>query len=184
MQTSIKYLFLLFTIVTLYSCNETKQEEKKTEYTPLTSKEVQESLDDESIDPEYKAQLENLVAMMNEHPKSARLFAERANIFVLMKKTMQALQDITMAVDLEPDNAEYRINKSQLLRQFKRNKEALVEIEEALKLDPNSVGGHFNRGALFFNINYFEKALADFTFCIDARPEVGPPYFNRAFTYE
>lgn len=188
MKIFLKYTILLFTIVLLFNCkkenNNSLKEETKSEYTPLSKEQVDANLRDKDIDPEYRKQLESLVSMMEDHPKSAKLYAERANLFVLMKKTTQALSDISMAVDLDPKNADYHTNKSQLLRQFKRNKDALLEIQKAIELDPNSVGAHFNRGALLFNMNNFEKALEDFTFCIKARPEVGPPYFNRAFTYE
>lgn len=185
---NIKYIvIIIFSLVIFTSCKDTKTtttEEVKTEYTPLTKEEVNANLKDKDIDPEYKKRLMNLISMMEDHPKSAKLYAERANLFVLMKKTTQALSDISMAVDLDPKNSDYHTNKSQLLRQFKRNKDALLEIQKAIELDPSSVGAHFNRGALLFNMNNFQKALEDFTFCIDARPEVGPPYFNRAFTYE
>ena len=188
MKNTLKYILFIFSVLVLFSnCkneNKTTKEETKSEYTPLSKEQVNANIRDEGIDPEYRKQLENLVSMMEDHPKSAKLYAERANLFVLMKKTTQALSDISMAVDLDPDNADYHTNKSQLLRQFKRNKDALLEIQKAIKLDPNSVGAHFNRGALLFNMNNFEKALEDFTFCIKKRPEVGPPYFNRAFTYE
>ncbi len=173
---------LLFSILLFTSCNSSNS--KKVDYKPLSKEEVEANLKDDEIDPEYKRQLENLVAMMDQHPQSAKLYAERANLFVLMKKTMQALHDIDMAVELDPDNSDYHTNKAQLLRQFKRNEEALEELMTAIKLDPKSVGAHFNRGALYFNTNNFEKALKDFSFCINQRPEVAPPYFNRAFTYE
>ena len=188
MKNTLKYILLGFSILVLFNCKDTAKEststKEKSEYTPLSQEEVNANLRDKDIDPEYRKQLENLVSMMEDHPKSAKLYAERANLFVLMKKTTQALSDISMAVDLDPDNADYHTNKSQLLRQFKRNKDALLEIQKAIELNPKSVGAHFNRGALLFNMNNFEKALEDFSFCIKARPEVGPPYFNRAFTYE
>jgi len=190
MKNTLKYILLGFSILVLFNCKDGNKnststtEETKTEYTPLSKEEVDANLRDKDIDPEYRKQLENLISMMEDHPKSAKLYAERANLFVLMKKTTQALSDISMAVDLDPKNSDYHTNKSQLLRQFKRNKDALLEIQKAIELNPESVGAHFNRGALLFNMNNFEKALIDFTYCIDQRPEVGPPYFNRAFTYE
>ncbi len=188
MKNTIKYLLLSFIIVLLFNCKDgnktSSTEEKKSEYTPLTKEQINANINDEGIDPEYRKQLENLISMMEDHPKSAKLYAERANLFVLMGKTTQALSDISMAVDLDPKNSDYHTNKSQLLRQFKRNKDALLEIQKAIDLDPESVGAHFNRGALLFNVNNFPKALEDFTFCIEKRPEVAPPYFNRAFTYE
>jgi len=183
MRNLLKITALLFSTILIISCNNTIETSKK-DYQPVVKDDAAKHLKDNNLDPELKQKLEDLIAMMDEHPKSAKLYAERANLFVMMGKTMQALQDITMAVDLDPKNSDFHTNKGQLLRQFKRNKEALEEVEKAIELDSESVGAHFNRGALFFNINRFEKAMKDFTFCIKARPEVGPPYFNRAFTYE
>jgi tetratricopeptide (TPR) repeat protein len=180
---NILRLLTLSIFVLLANCKG-ESNQKKDNYKPLTKDEVKASVNKKDIDPELKKKLEGLIELLEDHPKSAKLYAERAGIFVDMKEITQALADITMAVDLDPNNADYRTNRAQLLRQFKKNVPALEELNKALELEPKHLGALFNRGALYFNTNKFEKALADFTTCIESRPEVAPPYYNRAFTYE
>ncbi len=179
-----KIYLLLLTSTFLLSISCKNNDKKETEYKPVSKKEQKQIINKKDIDPEYRKKLENLLQLIEDHPQSAKLYAERASIYVQLKEVTPALHDISMAVDLDPNNADYRTNRAQLLRQFKKNKEALEELNKALEINPKHLGALFNRGALYFNTNKFEKALADFTACIKARPEVAPPYFNRAFTYE
>jgi len=182
----MKRIFLLFIsfsfILTLTHCKQSGKETKEV-YKKL-EKSTQKIATKKDITPEQREKLEQLVALLQDHPKSAKLYAERAGLYVELKEITQALQDITMAVDLDPNNPDYRTNRAQLLRQFKKNHEALKELNKALELNPKHLGALFNRGALYFNTNKYEKALADFSACIKAQPDVAPPYFNRAFTYE
>ena len=178
----IANIVLAFVIsLTLTHCNNDKA--KKDTYKKV-EKTTQKTVINKDITPEQRQKLEELVQLLEDHPKSAKLYAERAQVYVDLKEVTQALQDITMAVDLDPNNADYRTNRAQLLRQFKKNAEALKELNKALEINPEHLGALFNRGALYFNTNKFEKALADFSACIKAQPDVAPPYFNRAFTYE
>ena len=165
----------------LTHCNNDKN--KKDTYKKV-EKTTQKTAVKKDITPEQRKKLEELVQLLEDHPKSAKLYAERAQLYVDLKEITQALHDISMAVDLDPNNADYRTNRAQLLRQFKKNAEALKELNKALEINPKHLGALFNRGALYFNTNRFDKALEDFSACIKAQPDVAPPYFNRAFTYE
>ncbi len=175
-------LFFLSLFLVFASCNHQKKENDKSVYREV--KKQPKANFKKNITPEQKQKLEELIQLLEDHPKSAKLYAERAGMFVEMNEITQALQDITMAVDLDPQNPDYRTNRAQLLRQFKKNYEALEELNKALEIDPEHLGALFNRGALYFNTNKYEKALEDFSACIKSQPDVAPPYFNRAFTYE
>ncbi len=179
-----KIFFFLITTSLLFlsGCQTDKKTTEKEVYQEVKKQEKPSLKKD--ITPEQRKKLEELIQLLEDHPKSAKLYAERAGMFVEINEVTQALQDISMAVDLDPNNADYRTNRAQLLRQFKKNKEALEELNKALEINPKHLGALFNRGALYFNTNKFENALADFSACIEAQPNVAPPYFNRAFTYE
>jgi tetratricopeptide (TPR) repeat protein len=176
------FFFALIGSLLLTGCKDGKETTSKEVYQQVKKQEKPKLKND--ITPEQRQKLEELIQLLEDHPKSAKLYAERAGMFVEINEITQALQDISMAVDLDPNNPDYRTNKAQLLRQFKKNRQALEELDKALEIDPNHLGALFNRGALYFNTNKFEKALQDFSACIKAQPNVAPPYFNRAFTYE
>jgi tetratricopeptide (TPR) repeat protein len=176
-------IFLLTSLITFVACNNIDNKKENTQYEQI-KKQDQPQYNKKNVSLEQQKKLEELIQLLEDHPKSAKLYAERAGIFVEIEEVTQALQDITMAVDLDPDNPDYRTNRAQLLRQFKKNREALEELNKALKIDPEHLGALFNRGALYFNTNKFDKALKDFTKCIESQPDVATPYFNRAFTYE
>ncbi len=137
-----------------------------------------------SEDQEMQQELEYLIEMIDQHPQSAKLYAERANIFMLMDKPVQALSDIEAAVDLEPDNPQYLTNRALAYRHFERHDHALADLNKAIALEPGLLAAYFNRGVLLFNMEEFERAISDFTFCIQSAPEMEQAYFNRAFTYE
>ncbi len=183
---TMKKIFILsiFSLILLQISCKNNDKKQGQEYKPVTKKEQKDILDKKDINPEDRKKLENLLQLIEDHPQSAKLYAERASIYVQLKEITAALHDITMAVDLDPNNPDYRTNRAQLLRQFKKNKEALEELNKAIEINPKHLGALFNRGALYFNTNKFDKALEDFTACINAKPKVAPPYFNRAFTYE
>ena len=136
----------------------------------------------ESFDKHHE-ELHRLIQLIENHPRSAKLYAEKANLFMLMDQPSQALSDLEAAIELDPENAEFLTNRAQILRRFDRFDHALQDLNKALKIEPGLLAAYFNRGALLFSMEKYQEALTDFSLCIENAPEMSPPYFNRAFAY-
>lgn len=151
---------------------------------PTTSHQHSENEDDHNQSTHQKQRLQELITMIDNHPQSAKLYAERSTIFMMMEQPIQALADIESAVELEPKNPEYLTNRAMIYRSFERYENALSDLNQAIQLAPMLLAAHFNKGVVLFEMEKFPEALIEFTFCIDHAPEMEQAYFNRAFIHE
>jgi tetratricopeptide (TPR) repeat protein len=79
-----------------------------------------------------------------------------------MKKYNKALEDITVALRIEPNNAGILESRSNVYRELGRYKEAIADINKAISIEPDFSVAYYTRGLNYRAMGETEKAQADF----------------------
>ena len=96
----------------------------------------------------------------------------------------EALQDMDVAVRLEPKRADYYINRALVKYYCDDLRGAMSDYDYAQLLDPSSVMTYYNRGLLRAQVGERNRAVEDFTEVIKREPHNYMAILNRAILYD
>ena len=97
---------------------------------------------------------------------------------------VEAAQDYTDALLLDPLSTTAYIGRSLVWREMRQHGRALNDINAAIGLDPGSPVAYTNRGILYGETEQFDRALSDFSTAIDLAPEYADAYVGRGLVFE
>ena len=185
----IIFSFLLFLVAPYYAdwVNEGKNEALVEEIETIINKKVQEPASPLDIDKETIEEIRQLsnssshyqrglsetllgnydaaeneysMAIVQQAPFLVKCHIQRGNARFLGKRFADALEDYTIAAELDPTNAIALSNKGCTLSYLGKHEEALNAYIEAIKLDPNLANPWLNMvGALDYLGRYGTKHL-------------------------
>lgn len=102
---------------------------------------------------------------------SANLYLRRAALFGLQDKYDEAIEDLTKAIELNPQSSTAHLLRGQSWLWGKGNQEkALLDLSKAISLDPNLKGAYETRSNLYFRQKQYAEALADYDAVIRLNP--------------
>jgi tetratricopeptide (TPR) repeat protein len=105
--------------------------------------------------------LECATRLVENYPKSAEAYFERAQVKRGQKDATVALPDYDKALALDPTFLESRIYRGKLLERLERHKEAILDFDKVLAITPNAAALHARRANSLLNVRETKKALED-----------------------
>lgn len=94
-----------------------------------------------------------------------------------------ALENITQAMELDPEDVNYVAKKADLLYDMGRGKEAIATFDDFIKLTPEYSGGYYRRGFMKDNLGDVDGAIEDYSMAIVLEPSFAYAYLGRADQY-
>lgn len=95
-------------------------------------------------------------------------------------KHEQALEDLTKAIELNPNNAEFITNRGNTYRDLRNFDLALAEYDKAIAVEPAYASAYIGRGSVNDLKGNATQALKDFSKAIRIDPKEAEAYYNRA----
>jgi len=110
---------------------------------------------------DFKGAMDDYSHAINVQPKTARAYANRAELLIKANRSKEALHDFDQALDLEPDNPRYHNNRG--LNRIKEGMipQALDDFTAATHLAPGIGIYYANRGKALNLLGRFDQALAE-----------------------
>ncbi len=122
--------------------------------------------------------LEQLVS-----PKTDLEYFTKGNVNIYLKKSDEAIADLSKAIELNPDFAAAYHNRGLLYQGKKQDDQAISDLTKAIEINPNFSTAYLNRGITYRNKQLYDQAIADLTKVIELDPKFSDAYFNRGNTY-
>ena len=116
-------------------------------------------------------------------PWRAAAFDWRGHLYHLTGQYRKALEDLDLAVELDPEDAEYWVDRGQTYHSLERYDEALADFDRAIELRPEDAGAIASRGETYRLMERYDEALADLNRAIELQPEYAWAIASRGRTY-
>lgn len=118
-------------------------------------------------------------------PKAARLYLDRAEVYLALMKHQQALADLNQAVKLAPRSTTALLRRAECLdMRLGKTEPALADYNKAIELEPKSAQAYLGRGYLYERTNRPGKAMADYDRAVELDPRLLEAYRLRAALLE
>lgn len=112
-------------------------------------------------------------------------YVMRADIAINSEKNFKgALEDMDMAIKLQPQYSGFFINRAFLRYNLDDYFGAMADYDYAIQLDPLNKAALFNRGLLRAEVHDNNKAIEDFTKVLNLEPSNYHALYNRAILYK
>ena len=128
---------------------------------------------------EYEAALAELDTMQARWSQYARPYAMRADVYMQMKDTTQAIEALQRSLDIDPYDAQTCAARSIISLSREEWTEAEDQLDHAIHLQPKQAGYHINRALARFNRNNLRGAMADYDMALDLEPNNFLGHYNR-----
>lgn len=94
-----------------------------------------------------------------------------------------ALDDLTRAIELNPNNAVAFFERGSVRLKLGDSKGALEDYDRAVQLKPDHAPAYLARGYAHSELGDELTAIADFTKAIELKPDFAPAFLNRCLSY-
>jgi len=131
-----------------------------------------------------KGDTTNALSDMNraiELSPDASMYFQRGKIRARMLDHVNAEQDFSLALNLQPRLVDALMARSAERRALKKYESAFRDIYAALKIDSTNPRLYFSFGNLFTAVNDYNNALATYSKAISLQPAYAEAYNNRAY---
>jgi tetratricopeptide (TPR) repeat protein len=131
-------------------------------------------------------QFEKGIALAKKNPISAAFCVNnRAAIYAQQGKLEKALQDYTMAIELDPTNATRYESRSEFHYTFEHSvEEALEDLIRAIELDPNNERYYYLRGYFYTELKKYDLAIESYQQALRINPGMIDAINNIGVIYE
>jgi tetratricopeptide (TPR) repeat protein len=116
-------------------------------------------------------------------PQNPRAWVNLARADYNEGKAQRALEELTKAVELDPDYADARVNRGIAYQALGALDDALRDFEQAISLEPGVAGHYFRRGVVYRLLGRTEEAIADYQTAVQLQPELANAWFNLGNLY-
>lgn len=126
--------------------------------------------------------LEELHEAIMREPDNALLYRERAIANMVLKQYLDALNDFSRAIVLEPtaENFEYR---GIFFCEGGFYRDGIVDFNRAIEIEPTRVRTYFIRGRAYGRMQEYRQAIEDLTKAIELDPQYSFSYLDRGIIY-
>lgn len=111
---------------------------------------------------DYLGSIKDLNKIIEVGPTNSKIYTQRANALLALKKYKLALQDFSIAVLINP-NADTYYNRGLTHLNINYYKQAKKDFDKSLSLDATNASAYFFRGASHLLLGKYNKAISDFT---------------------
>lgn len=120
---------------------------------------------------------------IEENPRQADLFKQRAGEYARLWNYEQAIADYSSALSIQPDDAGAIHARGVAHEHIGQRERALADFRGAMAIDPQLADSYINRGVNFGQTGNLRQAIASLTEGIRLAPENPDAYFNRGTAY-
>ena len=106
-------------------------------------------------------------------------YLARSQMYLEMSDTINAMQDLNMAIETDPYTSQSFSARGLLYFQQEEYNNALADLDEAIRLDPYFEGNYINRGLIKYYLNDLRGAMADYDQVIEMDENNLIARFNR-----
>lgn len=110
---------------------------------------------------DYIGSITDLSKIIEVSPTESKVYTQRANALLALKKHKLALQDFSLAVLINP-NADTYYNRGLTHLNINYYKQAKKDFDRSLGFDTNNASAYFFRGASHLLLGKYNKAISDF----------------------
>ncbi len=110
----------------------------------------------------YEGAIESFTNALNKNALQPKVFNLRASAYLALKKYLEALNDFTYAIMIDP-NADNYLNRGEFYMEINYYKKANDDFTNSIKLNSNNTFSHFYRGTSCFLLGKYMEAISDFT---------------------
>jgi len=121
--------------------------------------------------------------IITNNPNFASPYVNRASAKMEQEDYQGAINDYTIAIELEPQDGQIRINRAIAWEKSGNYSAALKDYNKGLSLSEDLVMGFRGRGRVLAGLNRPQMALDDFTTAIELNPNDAAAFFNRALVH-
>ena len=92
----------------------------------------------------------------------SRIYCERGDCYLSLKRYQQALDDYNQAIKLNTSLIRAYTARANVYNQLDRYEDALLELNRALEIEPDNEFVLLSRGSIYEHMKCYEEALSDF----------------------
>lgn len=119
----------------------------------------------------------------NQNNPNADNYFRRSQAYIKMERFIEAIDDINMAIKINPTKAEYFDTLGMLNYLQGKLHEAIINYSEAIRLDPKNANYYCNRGSIYSLLDNQQKALDDCNIALKIDQDFSRAYSNRGAVY-
>lgn len=137
---------------------------------------------------EYGRALSILDKAMKHLPKkdkkwAALAYASRSEIYKAMQDTVQAVNDLTQAIDIDPSNSKYFENRAEMYYEQEKYDLSDADYRQMIALDRGDIIGYMGLGRNANAQKRWDDAISQFDYVIKFAPDYSSGYSFRAESY-
>lgn len=129
----------------------------------------------DSLAPALKVLFEKI----EDDPKNAELYYERAEYYFSQKSMKEAFDDMNKAIEFEPGKAKYHIRLSDYYFAQNRTRNTRYELMQAIQIDPKNTEALLKLGELYYLVKNYDTAVYYIDKSINTDPENAKPYYEK-----
>lgn len=119
-------------------------------------------------------------SLLRLYPRFEDGYSARGRMNALRGDTVQALADVTHAIELSNTSIQPYLIRADIRVHQKDWDGALSDINEAIRLKPRDADYYLNRAFIRYNLDDFQGALSDYNYTLELEPYNTAALFNRA----
>jgi tetratricopeptide (TPR) repeat protein len=126
--------------------------------------------------------LEELHEAIMREPDNALLYRERAIAYMAIKQYLDALNDLSRAIVLDPsaENFEYR---GIFFCEAGFYRDGITDFHRVIEIEPRRAMAYFLRGKAYGRMQEYQQAIVDLTKAIELDPQFSVFYLERGSYY-
>ena len=130
-------------------------------------------------DKQYDEALLELDTMQSRWSQYARAYVMRADVYMQMKDTVQALSALDKSIEIDPYDGQAWAARSIIYLSREEWDSSVVQLDRAIHLMPRHAGCYINRALARIHLNNLRGAMADYDMALDLEPNNFLGHYNR-----
>lgn len=130
-------------------------------------------------DKQYDKALLELDTMQSRWSQYARAYTIRADVYMQLKDTLQALSALNKSIEIDPYDGQAWAARSIIYLSREQWDSAVVQLDRAIHLMPRHAGCYINRALARIHQNNLRGAMSDYDMALDLEPNNFLGHYNR-----
>ena len=169
-MNKIFYLFIALSAFLISSCG---SKQRNTNQSPEKT---------QAIDSIYN--FDELAFLIRKDPHDAKLFVERAKLYVKQNNFEEAINDIEIATKIDSLNSSYYIHLADLYLKSGKSGKSKETLERCLKFNPQTVEAMHRLANLYFYVREYTKSMEWLNKTQEADHNYAQIYFTKGMIYK
>lgn len=174
MRSVFIYLFSVLCLLTIFRCKPSGVEANGKE-----SKHI-DSITSIINSPELKALNKKIL----DNPNDARLYHERAKVFLQLQQLEEAINDAKRSLRIDSTKAEFYITEADIFFAANQTRNAKDVLESIVRKFPENTEGLLKLGELFYYVKQYENAFAAINKALKINENLAKGYYLKGSIYK